>query len=206
MKRHPLFDELDAALSAFVPHEPVTLDGAWTQSIRRVYASAGQTGTGAGPFVNVVDRQWSGTLSCVVPVAALSFLVTPRELFWAKSPPPSAVQPVHFSLHGDEDDRSGLATFAAGVGGSFLPGVPTSGGYDLAAVPMPGPQRFETGRVTELATTPEVSFHVLVLQRPIVTVGRKRLWSVRGELASVLPTHVRELLTRRRTGVFAASV
>ena len=205
MRRHALFDELETALSTFVPPEPVTLEGAWTQSIRRAYASADQAGTGAGPFVNVVNRRWSGTLSCAAPVAALTFLVTGRELFWAKSAPPSAVQPVHISLHAYEEDQSRVATLSAGVGDSFLPGVPTSGGDLLAAVPMPGPPRFTTGRITELAATTEVSFHVLVLQRPIVTVGRKRLWRVRGELASVLPAHLRELLTRRRTGAFAVS-
>jgi hypothetical protein len=146
--------------------------------------------------------RWGGSLSCAVPVAALSFLATAGELFWAKSPPPAAIQPVHISLHAYQRDQSGVATFAAGVADSFLPGVPTSGGYDLAAVPIPGPSQFMTGRVTQLAATPEVSFHVLVLQRPIVIVGRKRLWRLRDELASALPEHLRQLLTRRRSGSF----
>ena len=205
LNRHPLFDELELALAPFVPQEPVLLAGAWTRSIRRSYANAAQLGTGSGPFVDVVDLRWGGSLSCAVPVAALSFLATARELFWAKSAPPAAVQPVHISLHAYERDRSGAATFAAGVADSFLPGVPTSGAHDLAAVPMPGPARFTTGRVTQLAATTEVSFHVLVLQRPIVTVGRKRLWRVRDELASALPPRACELLTRRRSGTLGMS-
>lgn len=66
-----------------------------------------------------------------------------------------------------------------------------------------GPGEITTGRVTCLARTEAAAFYVLLLPRVLVQFGRNRLWRLRDRLVEPLPGEVRELLTRRRAGVFA---
>src|SRR5688572_23387811 len=96
------------------------------RSERRTYETASQTGTGSGPFVEVVDLRWGGTLTGTVPIAGIAFLVTTTELFWVKSMPAAATLPVHVSLHAYAGYSPEQATFTAGLGGAVLPGVPVA--------------------------------------------------------------------------------
>jgi hypothetical protein len=57
-----------------------------------------------------------------------------------------------------------------------------------------------TGRVSRLARAESAAFYVLLVPGGVLEMGRKRLWRVRDEVASLLPANLRELLTRRRTG------
>src|SRR5262245_21578244 len=99
MRRHPIFDELDASLSALMPKEPVESSGMWLPSARRTYVSERQRGTGLGPFVDVLDVRWHGTLTSSLPIAGIAFLATTDEVVWAKSLPATASLSVDVSLH-----------------------------------------------------------------------------------------------------------
>ena len=197
MRRHPLFEELDASLAEVIPLEPVEFVGSWLPSARRTYATVRQSGTGSGPFVDVVDLRWRGTLTCPVPIAGIAFLVTAAELFWVKSTPAAVSLPVDISLHAYAEYSAEQATFTAGLGGAVLPGVPVACGADLARCCTFGPSRFATARLKQLAQADTAAFVVLLIQGRFLKVGRHRL-RLRDELASSLPQRVREILTRRR--------
>jgi hypothetical protein len=200
MRRHPFFDELDASLAGLIPEEPVEFTGEWMRTERRTYKTSGQTGTGDGPFVDVVDQRWRGTLTGTVPIAGIAFLVTNAELFWVKSSPAAAALPVDVSLHAYAGYSPAQATFTAGLGGAGLPGVPVACGPDLVGSCTLGPRKCTTSKVVELAQVDVTAFAVLLIQRLFLKTGRSRLWRLREELTSSLPPHVREVLTRRRSG------
>jgi len=196
--RHQLFDELDASLAPLIPQEAVEFAGSWSPTARRTYKTENQIGTGSGPFVDVVDRWWRGTLTCPAPIAGIGFLVTASGLFWVKSSPAAATLPVAVSLHAYADYSAEQATFTAEVGGAVLPGVPVACGSDLVQSCTLEPRRLATGRVEQIAQANTAAFAVLLIQGRFLKVGRRRLWRVREELASSLPPRVRELVTRRR--------
>jgi hypothetical protein len=201
VRRHPFFDELDASLAGLIPEEPVEFTGEWMRTERRTYQRAGQAGTGSGPFVDVVDQRWRGTLTGTVPIAGIAFLETNAELFWVKSSPAAAALPVDVSLHAYADYSPAQATFTAGLGGAGLPGVPVACGSDLAGSCTLGPHQCTTSRVVQLAQVdPTAAFAVLLIQGRFLKTGRGRLWRLREELSSSLPQRVREVLTRGRTG------
>lgn len=200
MRRHPIFDELDASLAALVPAEPVAFVGSWLPSVRRTYQTSRQTGTGAGPFVDVIDLRWRGTLSSSAPIAGIAFLLTASELFWVKSRPAEAILPVEVSLHAYADYSPARATFTAGMGGSVLPGVPVAHGADLETSCTVAAPQLMTARAELLAQADQATFAVLLVQSRFLKVGRHRLWRLREEVASSLPPRVREILTHRRTG------
>jgi hypothetical protein len=183
-----------------MPQEPVDFAGSWLPSRRRTYETARQSGTGSGPFVDVVDLRWCGILTCPAPIAGIGFLVTAAGLFWVKSSPAAVSLPVDISLHGYAGFSAGQATFTAGLGGAVLPGVPVAYEADLAGCCTLGPPRFTTARLEQLAEADTAAFVVLLIQGRFLKVGRHRLWRIRDELASSLPQRVREILTRRRTG------
>ena len=135
-----------------------------------------------------------------MPIAGIAFLVTASGLFWVKSTPAAVVLPVDVSLHAHADYSAEQATFAAGLGGVVLPGVPVACGSDLARCCTLGPSRFATAQLAQLAQTDTAAFVVLLIQGRFLKIGRRRLWHVREELASSLPQRVREILTRRRAG------
>src|SRR5262245_42730682 len=124
LKQHPLVDELNVLLSDIVPNNSVVFRGEWGTSTRRTYQRESQAGSGAGPFVEVVDVRWSGALTCSVPIVAVAFLLTPRALFWSKSAPASTSQPVCLSLHAYAEYSPQRATFATSVGEAHLPSIP----------------------------------------------------------------------------------
>jgi hypothetical protein len=200
VKRHPFFDELDASLAGLIPEEPVEFAGEWMCTERRTYKTSGQTGTGDGPFVDVVDQRWRGTLTGAVPIAGIAFLVTNAELFWVKSMPAAATLPVEVSLHAYADYSLKQATFTAGLGGAVLPGVPVACAPDLAGSCTVEPRRVTTSRLEQLAHAEEAAFAVLLIQGRFLKTGRGHIWRLKEELTSSLSPGVREVLTRGRSG------
>jgi len=200
VRRHPLFEELDASLAGLVPEAPVEFGGNWLPAARRTYKSASQSGAGASPVRDVVDLRWRGTLDCSVPIAGVAFLVSASNLFWSKSVPAASSLEVDVSLHAYADHSPKLATFAANIGGAALPGVAVPCGDDLAGACTLRKTRLVTARVKQLAQAHHTAFAVLLLQGRFLKIGRHRLWRIRDEFATSLPSRVRELLTRRRSG------
>lgn len=198
--RHPLFDEIDASLVSVVPPEPVELQGSWAEAARRTYSAASQAGSGAGPYVDVIDLRWQGILTSSVPIAAIAMLVTDVALFWVKTEPAALVLPVQISLHANADYSPALATLTGGIGGSTLPGVPVPCGKDLRTVCSVKPARLMTGRIELVATAGDVSVAALLLPGRFLKVGRRRLFRFRDDMTAGLPPRVREMLTRRRAG------
>jgi hypothetical protein len=207
LRKHPLLNDLDSSLSAVITSEPVTFAGAWQPATRRTYRDLGQHGKGTGALVEVVDVEWTGSLTSKVPIVCVGFLLTRDMLFWVKSAPADVSQPVTVSLTASADYsllRAILAldkaTFAPRVGDAFLPGVPVPRVGDLSQACTLGVAEQFTGRVFSLAGAHDVSFLVLTLPGSVVKVGRNRLWHLRDTLAPLLPRPVRDLLTRRRSG------
>jgi hypothetical protein len=200
MASHPVLDQLDIALRDRVPTEPVNFAGEWSNPSRRTYKSEAQLGTGAGPFADVVDFRWRGTLTCAGSIGGIAFLVTTGNLYWVKGVEVSSTLSVDVSLHAYADYRAERATFTAGMAGACLPGIPVAVSSDSER-----PCRVEqgvvmTGQVSCLAQANSAGFFVLLFPRGLLKIGRKRLWHVRDEITSSFPASIRELLTHRRTG------
>ena len=200
MLNHPLLDQLDSSLSDLVPGESVEFRGEWSTPLRRIYKSEAQVGTGSGPFVDVVDLRWRGALTSSGAISGIAFLLTASNLYWVKAAEASLTLPVDVSLTAYAGYTTEGATFTASMAGAYLPGVPVLGSADLAGACALGPNVLTTGRVTCLARANSAAFFVLLIQRGLLKVGRKRLWRVRAGIATSLPAGIRELLTRRRTG------
>ncbi|MGH9384349.1 MAG: hypothetical protein ACRD2N_08710 [Vicinamibacterales bacterium] len=200
MANHPLLDQLDTALRDRVPGDPVDFVGEWSKPSRRTYKSEAQLSKGSGPFADVVDLQWHGTLTGAGPIGGIAFLLTAGNLYWAKAPEISLTLSVDVSLHAYAEYTTDRATFTARMAGAYLPGIPVSVSSDLAAACTIGPCVVKTGRVSCLAQANSAAFFVLLFQRAFLKIGRKRLWRVKDEIASSLTSGMRELLTHRRTG------
>ena len=198
---HPLIESIEESLAGIVPPEPIEIRGAWTESMRRTYRDASQVGTGAGPFADVIDVVWNAVVECVQPLAGIAFLERIGSLDWVKSPPASPNLTVDVSLHAQADHSLERATFGAGLGRERLPGVAVSCGADLAHACAIGPASATTGRAHRVAEIDGVAFHVVLIQGSLLKTGRNRLWRLADRLAAELPAEVREILTRRRTGV-----
>jgi hypothetical protein len=119
-----------------------------------------------------------------------------------KAPTVALTLPVAVSLHAYAGYAGDRATFTAGMGGAFLPGLPVAAPTRLDEVAAPGQMTFTTGRVVTLAQMHSTAFVVIVLPGIVLRMGRKHLWRVRDDIASSLAPDVRELLTRRRSGSF----
>jgi hypothetical protein len=200
-----LFERLDTSLSELIRPHRVECQGAWSTSRRRTYASPSQLGSGAGPFVEVIDAQWTGALTAEVELGAIAFLATAREIFWAKAPDVSTTLPVQILLSAFADSTPSSATFSASLGGTVLPGVRVVMRGRPEDVCAPGPEVLTTGRVICLAETTDAAFLAAALPRDVLKIGRNRLWRVRDEVARQLPATLRELLTRRRAGTLMPS-
>ncbi|HZM90371.1 MAG TPA: hypothetical protein VFF31_27880 [Blastocatellia bacterium] len=199
---YPFFRLLDSSLSGLVPREPVEILGDWSTKTRKTYQSEKQRGTGVGPFVEIEDRRWHGTLSCRTTATGIMFLVTTNKVYWAKAPTVALTLSVDVSLHGYAGCASDRATFTAGMGGAGLPGVPVAAPVKLDDVCVPGAIPFSAGRVVTLARTDSAAFVAVVLPSIVLKMGRNHLWRFRDDVASSLPTDIRKLLTRRRSGDF----
>jgi len=199
---YPFFLHLESSLGGLIPSEPVEVLGEWSTKTRKTYQSEKQQGSGVGPFVEVEDRRWHGTLSCRTAATGIMFLVTASKVYWAKAPTVALTLSVDVSLHGYTACASDRATFTAGMGGAGLPGVPVAAPAKLDDVCVPRPTAFSAGHVVTLARTDSAAFVVVVLPGSVVKMGRNHLWRLRDDVASSLPTDIRELLTRRRSGDF----
>lgn len=198
----PFFRQLDSSLRPLIPSEPVEVVGDWSTNTRKTYQSEKQEGTGVGPFVEVEDRRWRGTLRCQTTATGILFLVTANKVYWVKAPTVSLTLSVDVSLHAYAGSTDNRATFSAGMGGAVLPGVPIATPVALDEVCTPGPTSFSAGRVVTLACADSAAFVAIVLPGVVVKMGRNHLWRIRDEVASSLPMDIRELLTRRRSGDF----
>ena len=194
----PFFQLLDSSLT--IPPEPVEIEGVWSKSSRRVSKSATQLESGSGPFVEVLDFRWTGTLTCSADIAVLAFLATATTIHWVKAPRIASSLPVEVSLHAYAGYTIDRATFASRIADASPPGVPIAATSDLTTACSLGPKRFTSGHVTCLAQASEAAFAFVVFPRSVVKVGRNHLWRVRDDLASLMPPYIRKLLTRGRSG------
>jgi hypothetical protein len=199
-RRHPFLEELGQSVAAVVPHEPVDFVGSWAAATRRTYETRAQTGTGRGPFREVIDSRWEGTLTGLGPVAGIAFMAIGADLFWAKSTPAPPTLPVNVSFHAYAQYSDNRATFAGSLGGAQLPGAPVVCGADVLSACTLGESRLSTGLVELIAHVDRVDFLALLIPGRLLKVGRNRLWRVRSEVASSLPPPVAEILTRSRSG------
>lgn len=193
-----IFQELDFALAGVIPPEPAVLDGEWSASRRRTYESA-QSKPGVGPYVEVVDWTWTGTLVGAGPIAAVAFLATSTSVHWVKAVPAPA-QPIRLGLTTYAGRSSDRATLGASIGDAGLPGVPVAYRGSASDACMITTAPIATGRASALASAENAVVVLLIIPREFLKVGRNRLWRVREELVSSCPPRVRELLTRRRSG------
>ena len=200
MANHPLLDQLDITLRDVVPGDPVALTGAWSSLARRTYKSEAQLGTGSGPFADVVDVRWRGTLTGAGPIGGMAFLLTEGNLYWAKAPEISLALAVDISLNAYAQYETGRASFTASMAGAYLPGIPVCVSSDLTKACTVEQGIVRTGRVSCLARANSAALFVLLFPRALLKIGRKRLWRLRDEIASSLAAGVRDLVTRRRTG------
>jgi hypothetical protein len=196
-------EELDAAAGALFPRDAVALEGQWTRSHRRTYQNP-QSRPGVGPFVDVVDAAWTGSLSGSTPLAAVIFLSSSSSIHWVKSGPPKSTLSVRLSLASYASFSREHATLGIVVGEATLPAVPVtlkaSPDETCAIVPSP----ITTGSVFVLASTESTSILLLLVPADFVHVGRNRLWHLRERYASGFPSFARELLTHRRTGTLSS--
>ena len=147
-----------------------------------------------------MDLQWRGTLTGAGPIGGIAFLLTAGHLYWAKTPEISLTLSVQVSLDAYAEYTTERATLTASIAGAHLPGIPVSVRPDLADACIVEADAVTTGRVSCLAQANTAAFFVLLFPRGFLTMGRKRLWRVRDEIASSLTADMRELLTHRRTG------
>jgi hypothetical protein len=200
---HPFVDAISSALAGIVSEEEVVVEGRWTTSMRKTYRDVSQSGSGEGPYVEVIDHRWQGAMRGAGPLVGIGFLITAGELWWAKSAPRNQILAVYISLSAwarGSDDR---ATFTGSVGECFLPGVPVPFKGDVASCAL-GPERSATLRAHPVARLESVTFAVITLPARAIKVGRNRLWHLRDELASRIPEASRKILTRGRTGSWSS--
>jgi hypothetical protein len=200
MLQSSFFDQLDASLNELVPAHRVECHGAWSTSRRRTYASPSRQGTGAGPYVEVIDARWGGAVTAEVEISAIAFLATACEIFWVKTPVVATTLEAQITLSAYADSTPQRATLSASLGGAVLPGVPIAAEGRLEDVCAAGPQVLTAGRVARLAESKEASIFAVVLPREALKMGRNHLWRLRDDLAARLTPMQRELLTRRRSG------
>lgn len=191
--------ELDSAVARVVPQVPVALSGQWSSSKRRTYESD-QFRRSVGPFVEVVDWVWTGSLVGAAPIAALALLATPTGVHWVKSAPTTPGQPVRISLHAYANDSPGLATLGAAIGNECLPSVSVAYADSPEVTCAVGDSPIVTGRVSLLARADRADALVLLIQAGLFRIGRNRLWRLCDRYAAVLSPQARAVLTRRRTG------
>ena len=198
----PFFRSLDSSLSGLIPSEPVEVLGEWSTKMRKTYQSEKQRGSGVGPFVEVEDRRWLGTLNCRTAASGIVFLLTATKVYWVKAPTVDLTLPVAVSLHAYAGPAGDRATFTAGMGGAGLPGIPVATPARLDEVCARGPTMSTTGRVVTLAQIDSTAVVAVVLPSIVLKMGRNQLWRLRDDVASSLTPDIRELLTRRRSGEF----
>ena len=202
---HALIERFSSELASVVPTEAIELAGVWSTSTRKTYEHPMQVGSGARPFVEVLDARWRGTLTCASPLAGFAFMVTARELFWVKSLPAAMNPAVEVCIHARAGYLPGRASFAASLHGATLPSVPFACTEDLIAGCTLGATATVTGRAHLVAEVNGAAFVVIALQRSALKVGRSRLWRIREALTSSFPADLRQYFGRGRTGVLGSN-
>src|SRR5437016_2434537 len=119
-----LIQQLASAFTAMGRSEIIEMSGGWSTSRRETCQNASQAGSGVGPFVDVVDARWRGTLKCPVPLAGIAFLDTPAQTFWVKALPRATDPDVEVSVHARAGYLPGRASFTGSLFGAVLPAVP----------------------------------------------------------------------------------
>lgn len=191
-------------LSEVIPKEVVSICGEWTSQRQLRYAQAGQSGTGAGPFVETELWQWTGTCKAPLPLAGLVIVGREHRFCWAKSAPAAVDVSLSLSVSGWRHAPSSVSLSASFHGASLgwsplhlTDEPPLACKLDAATV--------ETGVPHVLTTLDGVVFSVVFLPGASLRVGRNRLWRVREELAARLSAPLADLLTRRRSGQIEVS-
>src|SRR3989442_10974424 len=119
-----IIHQLADAFTAMGPPHIIEISGAWSTSRRKVYQNPSQAGSGIGPYIEVVDARWRGTLKCDVPLAGFAFVDTPTQTSWVKSLPSEIDPEVEVSLHARAGCLPGRASFTGSLFGAVLPAVP----------------------------------------------------------------------------------
>jgi hypothetical protein len=201
MLGHVLLERLDAELAAIGTRGHIAVTGDWTSRTRRAYRGGVQFGSGAGPYVDVVDHAWEGRLRGPSAFTGMAFMQAESGLHWAKAAHTSEELSVRVSMHGYANDNGGRITFAAGLDDVFLPGVPADRPLEQPSACLLATDAIRLGRVTCLARAGDTAFFVLLFASDSVKFGRNRLWRLRDSIVDNLPPDLRELLTRRRAGL-----
>jgi len=191
--------ELASALAALGPSQTIPISGAWSTSRRKTYANPSQEGTGVGPFVEVVDARWRGTLTCAASLAGLAFLDTPAETFWVKALATGPNPTVGLSVHARAGHLPGRASFTGSLFGAVLPAVPFECGDDPTQAFSVDSTTMTTSSPHALAEVAGAALVILVFPKTLVNVGRNRLWHFRPDHASFLDGRL-GVLARGRTG------
>jgi hypothetical protein len=189
-------NELQSSLAGVIPNEPVILEGEWRSSRRLTYKDEAQLGSGSGPFIEVEDWRWTGTLSSAIPIVCIVFAKTPESLFWAKSGSPISNLEVDLAVRAE--GRSDRAKFTASVGEACLPSFMFSGDASHSIEVKTGD--YTTGQLVPLARYDDIEIIGYVIPSGLIKVGRKRIWVLRSEFSDSLPPVFRDLLTHGRTG------
>lgn len=187
-------------LPTVVPPERVVLVGSWTRPMRRRYQSRSQLGSGSGPYVDITDALWRGTIECRVPVAGVAFLQTGDEVYWVKSAPAALAQPIEVRISGYVDYAPTYAMLSCALGGSGFPGIKLCAHDDLRECCRMGLGETTTGVPYQVCETDAGKFFIVLVQQALARTGRCRLWRLRHRAASVLPVPIRKLFTQRRNG------
>ena len=196
----PFLRLLQDSLASFRTGAMAHLAGEWRARSRRTYRDSSQLGSGVGPFIDVTDFCWEGSLAGPTAMAAIGFLRTATALHWVKSCPPQPTMEITIAAEAHADCRPDMATVGFGVGGSQLPAVLVSVTPAIPhSLPVVTGERAVCGLLSVMRATP-VEFFVLLLPDHMVRVGRNRLWQLRDEHAAALPEQIRSVLTRRRRG------
>jgi hypothetical protein len=198
---HPFVDAISSDLVGLVPAVPIGVTGHWNSATRCTYNTPAQLGSGEELCEDVIDHRWHGVVACVKPLVGMGFLITPHEVWWAKSSPRSEVLTLEVALTSWARHHGGRATFTCGIGESWLPGVPSLFNGDVATCSLGAPKSV-TGRAQIVAALGNLAFAVLILPAEVTKVGRNRLWHLRADCAKRVPESSRLVLTRGRTGSF----
>ena len=172
MTTHPLVDSISSALAVVVPEEEAEVNGQWTSSRRNVYKNQSQLGSGEGPYVEVVDRRWQGNIRCAKPLVAIGFLITEREIWWAKSAPRHQTLAVDVCLTSWAMNPDDGAMFTGNAGEAYLPGVPVPFNGDVASCVL-GPPHSATVRAHAVARLEGATFAVITLPADVIKVRAK---------------------------------
>src|SRR5262245_56795327 len=168
-----LIQQLALAIARMGPTHDVELVGRWSTSKRKTYGDASQLGSGAGPFIDVVDVRWRATLKCAVPLVGLSFMDTPAQTLWVKSVAPEVNPTAEISMHAYAGYLPGCASLAGSLFGEVSASVPVNIGENPIDSCSLGTLHTTTATAHYVAEVDGTNFIMLVIPRTFVKIGRK---------------------------------